>query len=205
MSKGVDSRASGEKQLEQISRELNTVFTSTMNALPQAFLKIEQEAAKSAKVMGNEFILQMNLVIARIATAADELAKLKIPNIGAPNPAGPQPQPDNPNGLMFGGLPSYYNQGKYVSWVPRGSDTEPAMIGKREMVMTEQASMQFAPLLRAMNQGSLPVYMNKGGNVTNVGDINVTMQGGGTSTASAKEFAKTVRRGIRRGTISPFN
>jgi TP901 family phage tail tape measure protein len=204
IAKGVDTSNAGDKMAAQIDKEMESVFISIRNVLPQALVKVQQEGQKAAEAIKVSFVDQMNIVILKIDEVARAMERIKVPP-GPANPLGPQPQPQNADDLMFGGLPSYYNQGKYVSWIPRGSDTEPAMIGKREMVMTEQASMQFAPLLRAMNQGSLPMYMNKGGNVTNVGDINVTMQGGGTSTSSAKEFAKTVRRGIRRGTISPFN
>jgi TP901 family phage tail tape measure protein len=105
-------------------------------------------------------------------------------------------------GNMFGGAPKYYNAGGYVGFVPRGSDQVPAMLGRDEFVMTSAATKQFMPLLKAMNSGTMPRYMNQGGPVTNVGDITVNVSGGQTDSESLRNIATGLRRGIRRGTIS---
>ena len=53
-----------------------------------------------------------------------------------------------------------------------------------------------------MNAGVKPSYHSQGGHVTNVGDINVTVQGGGTGRQTARSIATELRREIRRGTSS---
>ena len=83
---------------------------------------------------------------------------------------------------------------------PRGTDTIPAMLTRGEMVMSAKATRQFASQLTAMNAGSAPSYHSQGGHVTNIGDINVTVEGGGTGRQTARSIATELRRELRRGT-----
>ena len=86
--------------------------------------------------------------------------------------------------------------------LPRGTDVIPAMLSPGEMVMSAASTRRFASQLTAMNAGVKPSYHSQGGHVTNVGDINVTVQGGGTGRQTARSIATELRREIRRGTSS---
>lgn len=99
-----------------------------------------------------------------------------------------------PIGRQFGGL-SFFADGGFA----RGTDTIPAMLSKKEMVINSDSSQRFFSQLQAINAGMSPVYRQDGGSVTNVGDINVTVQGGGYTPTTARQLALELRREMRRG------
>jgi TP901 family phage tail tape measure protein len=82
---------------------------------------------------------------------------------------------------------------------PFGTDTIPAMLTKGERVTNAAATRRFYSQLVAMDAGVEPVYRSDGGSVTNVGDINITMQGGESTHQSARNIVTAVRRELRRG------
>jgi hypothetical protein len=85
---------------------------------------------------------------------------------------------------------------------PVGTDVIPAMLSPGEMVINAASARKFAAQLTAINAGVQPVYRNEGGSVTNIGDINVTVTGGGTSRQTARSIAAELRRELRRGTAT---
>ncbi len=85
--------------------------------------------------------------------------------------------------------------------VSRWTDTVSAMLTPGEVVMNTAASKRFYPQLQAMNAGSQPMFRDRGGSVTNVGDVNVTVNGGSTESQTIKNIAYGLRREIRRGTV----
>ena len=82
----------------------------------------------------------------------------------------------------------------------RGTDTIPAMLSPGEFVMNAAATQRFASQLIAMNAGIQPAFRSEGGHVTNIGDINVTVTGGGSSRQTGRSIAAELRRELRRGT-----
>lgn len=82
---------------------------------------------------------------------------------------------------------------------PIGTDTIPAWLSPREMVINARSSRQFFSQLQAINAGRQPVYREHGGSVTNVGDINVTVQGGQYTEMTARKMARELQREMRRG------
>ena len=88
----------------------------------------------------------------------------------------------------------------YLASGGRGTDTINAMLSPGEMVMNSAASNKFATQLSAMNAGIQPTY-NQSSNVTNVGDIHVSVNGGKTGQQTVREIAAGLRREVRRGTI----
>ena len=84
--------------------------------------------------------------------------------------------------------------------VTRGTDTVPAMLSPGEMVINAVSSRKFASQLIAMNAGIQPAFRSQGGNTTNIGDINVSVNGGETSRQTARSIAAELRRELRRGT-----
>ena len=82
---------------------------------------------------------------------------------------------------------------------PIGSDIIPAMLSPGEFVVNAASVRKFAAQLVAMNAGTTPTFRSES-NVTNIGDINVTVQGGGSSRQTARSIATELRRELRRGT-----
>ncbi len=83
----------------------------------------------------------------------------------------------------------------------RWTDTIPAMLSPGEMVINSTAVKQFYPQLQAINAGSKPMFKDRGGKVTNIGDINVNVKGGDTSQKTIKEIGVGLRRAIQRKTL----
>jgi hypothetical protein len=63
-----------------------------------------------------------------------------------------------------------------------------------------RAARNFFPQLQAINAGQQPIYRDQGGAVTNIGDINVTVQGGDNSSQTIREIASGLRRELKRKT-----
>jgi len=85
---------------------------------------------------------------------------------------------------------------------PAGTDVVPAMLSPGEVVINAASARKFASQLTAINAGVQPAYRSEGGSVTNVGDINVTVNGGGSSRQTARSIASELRRELRRGTAT---
>jgi hypothetical protein len=84
----------------------------------------------------------------------------------------------------------------------QGTDVIPAMLSPGEVVINAASARRFAAQLTAINAGVQPVYRSEGGSVTNTGDINVTVTGGGTGRQTARSIAAELRRELRRGTAT---
>jgi TP901 family phage tail tape measure protein len=85
--------------------------------------------------------------------------------------------------------------------VGRGQDKVGAFLSKGETVVNSKQSARFFSELNAMNQGSQPVFREQGGPVTNVGDVNVTVNGGDSSQQTVREIGRALRREVKRGNI----
>jgi len=96
----------------------------------------------------------------------------------------------------FGAMPAYFNSGG----LNRGVDTQPAMLSRGESVINARSTAKFFSQIQAINAGQTPVFRAQNGGVTNVGDINVTIQGQSSSSATGRAIASELRREIRRGT-----
>jgi TP901 family phage tail tape measure protein len=83
---------------------------------------------------------------------------------------------------------------------PQGTDVIPAMLSPGEVVINAESARRFSAQLTAMNAGVQPVFRSDGGSVTNIGDINVSVTGGGSSRQTARSIATELRRELRRGT-----
>lgn len=87
---------------------------------------------------------------------------------------------------------------------PRGQDRYPIWAAKDEFIVNARSSRMFRPMLEAINNRRSPRYMAQGGVVggdTNIGDINVTVNGGATNSDTGRAIASKLEREFRRGTI----
>ena len=83
---------------------------------------------------------------------------------------------------------------------PVGTDTIPAWLSPGEYVWDAATVKRWYPMISAMHKA--PRYMATGGSVTNVGDINVSVNGGGNAIVTARSIATQLKREIRRGALS---
>ena len=75
------------------------------------------------------------------------------------------------------------------------------MLSPGEFVVNSKATKSFFSELNAMNNGGQPTHREQGGPVTNVGDVNVTVNGGDSSQQTVREIGRALRRDIQRGNI----
>lgn len=104
-----------------------------------------------------------------------------------------------------GGGVSASTGGRFFAAGGRGTDTIPAMLTPGEFVINAKSARDFFPQLQAINAGQAPVYRDQGGSVTNIGDVNVTLQGGeGPPAQTVREIATGLRRELRRKTVKLY-
>jgi TP901 family phage tail tape measure protein len=94
-----------------------------------------------------------------------------------------------------------FAHGGKVTGGPSGTDTIPAWLTRGEFVINAKSTRKFFPQIQAINRGIPPRGFQDGGLVTNVGDINVSVQGGDTSEVTAGRIAQQINRDLRRGKI----
>ena len=100
-----------------------------------------------------------------------------------------------------GGGGHFYGGLQYLAQGGIGQDTVLAMLTPGEFVINKENSSKFYSELNAMNNGHNPPTREKGGDITNVGDVNVVVKGGDTSAATIANICQGLRRELRRGTI----
>jgi hypothetical protein len=144
--------------------------------------KVSQTGEAVEGLSMQPFISQIDMAIAKMDQLAAAVAAVPSPRSGGLTAA-------------HGGMAFLAGGGQ-----PQGTDVIPAMLSPGEMVMSATATRRFASQLTAMNAGFKPSYHSQGGHVTNVGDINVTVEGGGTGRQTARSIATELRRELRRGT-----
>ena len=69
-------------------------------------------------------------------------------------------QQNETSNMAKGGV-VYASTGKYINFVPKGTDTIPAMLTPGEFVVNKTATQQNLPLLKTMNQGGV-IYRQRG-------------------------------------------
>lgn len=170
-----------EKQaVSELAASTTTVATASTDAVATANQQFSQFTTQPAQA-------QIDALIAKYAQLQQAAQQA--------NTAGAT------QGRARGGLVHYYANGGFV---PRGTDTVPAMLSPGEIVMNAKASRSFYSELMAMNRGVHPVYRAEGGpvsNVTTVGDININIPSQRSGRVNGRELARELRRELRRGTI----
>jgi TP901 family phage tail tape measure protein len=88
----------------------------------------------------------------------------------------------------------------------RGMDRIPVMASPGEFIVNSRSARQFSTELQALNTGRTPNFRDRGGSVTSIGDINVSINSrdGDTPTQSARQIGLALRRELRRNTIKPI-
>lgn len=189
-----------EKEIEGVLQRLNQATQEGVGNLKTGLNQAGQEANTTATSVGTigssaaasvggvaSLTQQMTLLKQEALAAAQAVAAASSGGAAATASAGKY--------FRRGGL------GVLAPMSSRGVDTIPAMIQRGEYVVNRDSSRKFFSQLNAMNQGIKPVYRREGGAVTNVGDVNVTVNGGDTSRQTVRAIAAELNRELRRGTI----
>ncbi len=118
--------------------------------------------------------------------------KATLESIIIPLPTAPQ----TPSG------PVPVNKAK-GGFIPKGTDTVPAMLTPGEFVVNARSTSRFYSELVAMNSGVKPIYRANGGtvNTQTIGDIHVSVTGGSTSEKTIREIGPALRRELRKNSL----
>ena len=174
-----------DQDLHGVSNELKVLIESLKEGRDN-FINVEE----SASVNMSPAITAFNAVGTAADTNKEKVRQLFEMMNQTPQGAVPT--------KSLGGM--IYRQ--YGGFVPKGTDTIPAMLSPGEFVVNAKSSRQFFSQLVAMNAGTRPVYREQGGPVTNVGDVNITVQGASKPQQTARETMSAFKREMRRQTSS---
>jgi TP901 family phage tail tape measure protein len=206
---GVTEAANKVETLSKGAKELEGPAAEAMQNRPaiEAALKAAEEAARKAKESTGEAKtsaeaagtalsqvsqIDMSGLVGQVRNMADAMWEVATASMMVQSPSWEMTAHSGGkawNFLAAGGR-------------PQGTDVIPAMLSPGEVVINAASARRFAAQLTAINAGVQPVYRSEGGSVTNIGDINVNVTGGGTSRQTARSIAAELRRELRRGTAT---
>lgn len=181
--------------------EAAPLLESMRGSMEGAAVAAEQTAASTgaAATQGGNFTSSVSGAVEPLGSAASQATVLADEMERAAAAAAAISNTSVPTG---GGATQYHGGPFYAAGgMFRGQDRQLTALAQGEVVVNQKNSRRFFSELNAMNQGSQPVYREQGGPVTNVGDVNVTVQGGDSSQQTVREIGHTLRREIRRGNI----
>ena len=158
---------------------------------------LEEATTKTASIKTTAETMQATAFVDSLTQAQNIMAGIATTAATMPLPTGAGIVQNS----SHGGLIKYLSGGGFA---PKGTDTVPAMLTPGEFVMNAKSSKRFYSQLVAMNAGIKPLYRAEGGAVTNnnIGDINVSVNGGPSTKQSARDIATALRREMRRNTLS---
>lgn len=191
---GLEQRATEASELRTLLQDALQKAQAAQNALQSAegaARQVQEGAMGAQERVSVVSQISMTGLISQTSLAADAMWDLASASMSVRAPSG-------------GELSAHGGRvGRYLAaGGPAGTDVVPAWLSRGEFVMNAKATNRFASQLVAMNAGVQPAFRSEGGSVTNIGDINVTVQGGATGRQTARSIAAELRRELRRGTIT---
>ena len=172
---GTDAKAAGGK----VGTEFQSGSTTAQTALAGINPVI-------ASISGAPAIAQMNAIAAAAQRA------LALAQAAAAAGAGQS---------QHHGGPIFRAQGGPIG---RGVDTRMVAMQPGEFVVNKKSSSKFFSQLQAINAGQAPQFREQGGPVTNIGDINVSVNSASGQETSGRDIAIALRRELRRETSKLF-
>lgn len=174
--------------------------TEEINKIEEIFQRqkeIGQESVSIFQSMGTAAQVSATTGTSAFNTMVNDMSRVRsAANQTANAIAGIMSGVTTPGMARFGKM--IYKQ--YGGHLSRGTDTIPTMLSAGEFVVNARSAKRFYSQLIAMNAGVQPNFRQLGGPVTNVGDVNITVQGESTPKQTAREMATALRREIRRKT-----
>ncbi len=183
------------RNAEEATTRLQALQRS-LAAIPGVAAEAAAEAARSIALVGTS----INTLAERIERLATAIERMRA----NPVQAGPLPGLRGVNQNQFE-VPEFpgFAEGGFVPGQGRG-DIIPAMLEPGEFIWDRDTTQRFFPIIHSLHaNGSMPQGYQRGGAVTNVGDVNITVTGGGSTEQTARDLVNRVRREIRRGSINP--
>lgn len=174
------------------SQELTTAFTGVANGMQTAFQTASSVAGTA--IQGIQPIVD-SISTANAISQMNALAAAAARALAAAQAAAAAGGGQN---LQHGG--PVYRAGGGAIPNTRGVDTRMVGMQPGEFVMNQKSSNRFFSQLQAMNAGQMPQFREHGGAVTNVGDINVSINGANPESISGRDIATSLRRELRRKT-----
>jgi len=194
MEKGLPEITNRMRESQRLIQEANRAINEAQRAAREAQQSSQgaDTAARGAYISTSHVAsIDMGRYTSQVQSAASAMWNLA-------NAAAAVRTPVAPEFAAFGG-----RAGRYLAaGGPVGTDVIPTWLSQGEFVMNAGAASKFASQLVAMNAGVQPVFRSEGGGVTNIGDINVSVVGGGTGRQTARDIAAELRRELRRGTTT---
>jgi hypothetical protein len=175
----------------QAAQSVNAQVQEKINEAAKAwaaFTVAATEAEKNNKNVNLNIVKKVENTITRIQQLSAAYAALAA-QINAANAAGGRP----PVPKALGGMPFFAAGGQ----ARQGLDLVNARLQQGEFVVNQRSTSRFYNQLVAMNSGREPRNFATGGNVTTVGDVNVTVQGGDSSEQTLQAIGKGINRQIR--------
>lgn len=202
-----DVTSSGAAE-QLLNDQLKKGVTDPLTKMQQQFPNVAAEAEKAGVRVNNAFQDNANKgidsAIEKIKELQRELQKLAADG-------NKKVSADfGGNNAFNGGGEVYAASGGIVGMFPgqpRGVDRYPIWAAEGETIVDAQSSRMYRPMLEAIMQRRMPRYMASGGVVghnTNVGDINVTVQGATTNDETGRSIATRLAREARRNNINLF-
>jgi len=170
-----------ENKAGELPAKIDDATTATNN-LKTAASKVAPEVAKIGPTAASQ-IGSIN----QVATAWKQVTKAAQEAAAAGGGAGA------PTQTAFFGKAIHRQTGGFT----RGQDRIATSTAPGEFVMNAASTRQFRSQLTAMNAGQKPQFREKGGAVTNVGDINVNIQSSDASDIRGRDVARDLKRELR--------
>jgi TP901 family phage tail tape measure protein len=183
-----ESATQTQASLQNTSTQAQTVATTIGTAIPAASNTASTSVGTISSTMTgvvsstNQATSAMNRLAAAAQRAAAAAAQARAASAGA---------------LFHGGKIPFRQGGGTL----RGQDSLLAAVAPGEFIVNQRASRNFAAQLTALNAGQRPQFREQGGPVTNIGDVNVTVNTDSSGGINARELGLDIRRELRRDTL----
>lgn len=192
----------GKKQFEE-------KIEGPIAALKDQFPQLATQGAKSLEELNKSFKTLATGGVKDLREQLELIQKL-LPKVGPPEPPG-----TSKGGFKTSFLGDETSSGEVYAasggvvgqfpGQPRGVDVYPIWAAKGETIINAETSAMYAPMLQAIMQRRAPRYMAEGGVVgggtTNIGDININVNGATTNSETARVIGNRLERQLRQNNI----
>lgn len=190
----IQAAANAQTQIDETT--VNVGGIDGLQAVERTFLQLAPDIELAGQSVGEDVENALNRGARTFSDLVTQAAQNINININTQNP----PVSQNP-GFQFGGVninPRFLQDGGLG--LRRGVDTIPVLASAGESIINSRSTAKFFSQIQAINAGQRPVASAASGNSTSIGDINVTIEGGGRN-INGREIAQAIQRELRRRTI----
>jgi len=189
-SKKVQSSTQAEKMIDQITKRPEDTLRDLNKEFPELRIGVNQ--------FSEDFKKAFEKMSDSIDPVLNKLERLNLLQGGTSKVSSVIGEDGSASYFADGGVVGFPGQ-------PKGADRYPIWAAKDEFIVNAESSRAFRPMLEAINRNRSPRYYSEGGAVggdTNIGDINITVQGGASPTQTARAVGQQLERELRRRSIT---